>query len=924
MYEGKHIHYSPVDNRPLCSYSGKLCRQRRVNGYAFCIRHILEDKTAPFKQCAHVAKYNNQKCTNPIPSNEDREFCNSHMQVAGMAPKKERKNKKEKEGGVVNMNDGKLKFSDRVKVLLKSEGDASPENFDPVDDPYTFSDAVLELPDGKRLSCEAAVAKSPDATAPEPVVEPLVKLESAKSNCVLDKSKGNAVRSSKTVNRLEAKIAQNRILDKLKRSRPSGAGTPCTRLGFDVAASVDHCPSEIDCSANISQCMEPASVQSSCTNNNVLPASGRTRTDCHHSSVLCSKPMECDFLNSRNVPTYNIMPNKQTKAWTWRKPELVSNAVNQLQRICEDKKDLVANIFPLGFEGTDSENEDSNQETYQKHWFASPGDQESWPDDQHGVLLRPIKLNLGKAELRRHCIQLRRAQIALLPSRRADCSLAQALVTACRKQPLRTTRLLGTLRSDCCQQGAKKRMKKLSQNRQKCCYSNEEVECSKTALPYTRHCIKHIMYNVDQLLFEHCTAKFADNTQCCIPVFDICHELPLCVEHARKRDNYSKMSAEPKPKKPRKKTKPSALTRPPKRGKKKRRQANIRLPELNTPSQSSTSQELPPSLHFDMSSSGLSPQTSPLDTDDVTNELGSPMESGLGSELDGPLSPGTIDKSLGLPIDAAELANQASRLLEEHDFTEVLNKIPDEAFRELFNESKNGDLSPSKEETEELERALAAVDKDVKSLQKFSSTGQLDIHDSLLQNDHLGATIDTLSELAGSGIGMDSLHVITSSLTTSDLNSISQVLSSITSEGSLAHLPILSDIVNSSGHHSADLVAGGFAVGSHPLLAGRNDLGNIDQYVCDPVDTSASHAYWLNEQLSIPVCHNGLLSPHNYGHLPSSKFVPHSLANLSKLESKGRNHLNNLSASLLENSLNLSTMAPMVMELTENSTESVS
>ncbi len=43
-----------------------------------------------------------------------------------------------------------------------------------------------------------------------------------------------------------------------------------------------------------------------------------------------------------------------------------------------------------------------------------------------------------------------------------------------------------------------------------------------------------IMYNVDQQLFESCTAKFSDNTQCCIPVFDIKHELPLCPEHAAK------------------------------------------------------------------------------------------------------------------------------------------------------------------------------------------------------------------------------------------------------------------------------------------------------------------------------------------------------------------------------------------------------
>lgn len=42
------------------------------------------------------------------------------------------------------------------------------------------------------------------------------------------------------------------------------------------------------------------------------------------------------------------------------------------------------------------------------------------------------------------------------------------------------------------------------------------------------------MYNVDQQLFDYCTAKFADNTQCCTPVFDIRHELPLCMEHAMK------------------------------------------------------------------------------------------------------------------------------------------------------------------------------------------------------------------------------------------------------------------------------------------------------------------------------------------------------------------------------------------------------
>ena len=43
-----------------------------------------------------------------------------------------------------------------------------------------------------------------------------------------------------------------------------------------------------------------------------------------------------------------------------------------------------------------------------------------------------------------------------------------------------------------------------------------------------------IMYNVDQQMFGYCTAKFSDNTQCCVPVFDVKHELPLCPEHAAK------------------------------------------------------------------------------------------------------------------------------------------------------------------------------------------------------------------------------------------------------------------------------------------------------------------------------------------------------------------------------------------------------
>ncbi|XP_017476159.1 PREDICTED: uncharacterized protein LOC108366317 [Rhagoletis zephyria] len=66
------------------------------------------------------------------------------------------------------------------------------------------------------------------------------------------------------------------------------------------------------------------------------------------------------------------------------------------------------------------------------------------------------------------------------------------------------------------------------------------VGCSKGVLEMATLCEDHIVDNVSQHIFLPCTAKFADNTQCRIPVFDIMHDLPLCQEHARKRDAYNR------------------------------------------------------------------------------------------------------------------------------------------------------------------------------------------------------------------------------------------------------------------------------------------------------------------------------------------------------------------------------------------------
>ncbi|KAK9710976.1 putative DNA-binding domain [Popillia japonica] len=248
--------------------------------------------------------------------------------------------------------------------------------------------------------------------------------------------------------------------------------------------------------------------------------------------------------------------------------------------------------------------------------------------------------------------------------------------------------------------------------------------CKQLALPCTRYCTRHIMHNEDQVLFNYCTAKFADNTQCSIPVFDITHELPLCTEHARKRDNY-KMYQETKPKKLRKKVKPSAMIRPQKRNKKRKK-------------------PLPKTLGIETCSivNNTVILNETADVRDDSSELAEDMvEQVLGLQ----------EPDLELPADDQVLVSQAGHLLEEPDITNVLNTIQPDEFNDFFTVNRNGEYEPSREETEELERALAAVDNDVKSLEKLSQSHGL--LDSLLDENTLVESLVQIPDMFHNGYG---------------------------------------------------------------------------------------------------------------------------------------------------------------------------
>ncbi|XP_059173586.1 KAT8 regulatory NSL complex subunit 2-like isoform X2 [Physella acuta] len=66
----------------FCKYAHRRCMQNCVDGYDYCIRHILEDKAAPFKQCTYMTK-SGKRCGTAAPKHERKDgYCTEHAKKA--------------------------------------------------------------------------------------------------------------------------------------------------------------------------------------------------------------------------------------------------------------------------------------------------------------------------------------------------------------------------------------------------------------------------------------------------------------------------------------------------------------------------------------------------------------------------------------------------------------------------------------------------------------------------------------------------------------------------------------------------------------------------------------------------------------------------------------------------------------------------
>ena len=366
--------------------------------------------------------------------------------------------------------------------------------------------------------------------------------------------------------------------------------------------------------------------------------------------------------------------NRGTRNVNLRFPDTIQRKrrhVESLLRIGSTRpsRDHTLLYYPrAGDEISDSESSGEEASVYQRHWFNGGATDPS---------TRSTRLIQLRSQLRRRLIQLHKSGLESEASLR---NRTRCLLQAAYRDPSSAARALGDVK------GANKFLDGPLLVGGPCGMEG----CRQVSLPCTRHCSRHIMMNADQQLFEHCTAKFSDNTQCSIPVFDVAHELPLCPEHARKRDNYHRKAQESKPKKSRKKpASPTVATAP--RSKPKSRPKKRKRP----PAPSKTQEVKTPEIVVQQPHHQQQPEigdtghrfVSQIPTNDshkkTLNNLNAP-QSTSNANMNLGLGLGGLGLGSGLKVDIGDHEVFASLDPAEHDFGNVLNNLPPDAFNDLF------------------------------------------------------------------------------------------------------------------------------------------------------------------------------------------------------------------------------------------------
>lgn len=65
--------HQELESKKICAYQPHECSQLTLEGYDYCLRHIMEDKSAPYRQCSFVYNNNGKRCHLPAPKGEKKD-----------------------------------------------------------------------------------------------------------------------------------------------------------------------------------------------------------------------------------------------------------------------------------------------------------------------------------------------------------------------------------------------------------------------------------------------------------------------------------------------------------------------------------------------------------------------------------------------------------------------------------------------------------------------------------------------------------------------------------------------------------------------------------------------------------------------------------------------------------------------------------
>lgn len=152
----------PKTSAMLCRSTSCVCTATALKGFEFCHKHILEDKSSPFKKCSYTSRLDNVPCANPAPKLGDkRSYCLQHEEevkrIKNEIRNKNRK-KKRKEKALKALEQG----TQSKKAAKESSSDEEEYSF--------FTDSVqVNKTDCLWLGNQASDAESTDSEDENPL-----------------------------------------------------------------------------------------------------------------------------------------------------------------------------------------------------------------------------------------------------------------------------------------------------------------------------------------------------------------------------------------------------------------------------------------------------------------------------------------------------------------------------------------------------------------------------------------------------------------------------------------------------------------------------------------------------------------------------------------------------------------------------------